>query len=172
MIRSEYYNNTLCLQAGWLFENGIITERNYYQLTYRGRLNILRRGGGAGPALIEWHSMPERFKDAVLKHGDPYKMTYRNKLLENITPSKDAQLFFDSYRLADGRGLKPEVKREYYANAIILNAIHSLLIKENIKPVIFGIVLSAVWQPELVISTVQTVRIFQKKDNVLMFIKL
>ncbi len=127
-MKAEYHNNTLCLQANWLWDMGIISKSNYDMLVYRERLKVVRPGKGLGnPALIEWQSMPERFKNAVLKFGDPVKMTLKNTLVKNICTDTKAERFFEEYRLADGRRLKPEIQAEYYTNAIILNAINTII---------------------------------------------
>lgn len=42
-----YYAGALCISASALVESGIMSESGYKALAHRGRLSVLRRGGGA-----------------------------------------------------------------------------------------------------------------------------
>ncbi len=124
----QYYNNILAIESSWLIEKGILSESNYKQLSARKRINVLRRGCLNTPALVEYESLPDRFKKTICDIvGDPYKAVLQNEIEERITESAEAANYFDTYKLDDGRFLPKATRREYYANAIVLMAIHSLL---------------------------------------------
>lgn len=124
-----YHNNILCFEAGWLVDNGIMSLSNYKQLAHKRHLLVVRRASRATPALVSFDSLPDRFKRAVEQKigGDPYRMARRNEVEELIEHDARISAFFDEYRLSDGRRLPKQAKAEYYANAIILNALHTYM---------------------------------------------
>lgn len=62
----EYFGNTLCISANSLVENGVMTHENYKKMAARGRLTVVRRGGGSGcPALVAVNSLPDTYKKKV-----------------------------------------------------------------------------------------------------------
>ena len=63
----EYYGNTLCISARELIGNGIMSEPNYKQLSARGRIDVVRRGGRSGYAL----GSGEKIQSHVLHRGKP-----------------------------------------------------------------------------------------------------
>lgn len=130
----EYYNNTLAVEVGWIIENGIISESNYKQLCARGQINVLRRGCNNTPALVAYDSMPERFKRKINKiQPDVHKAAQVNKIESMIENSAAANEYFLDYRLSDGRGLSGETRREYYANAVVLDAVHKLIMSKRAR---------------------------------------
>ena len=131
----EYYNNILCVQANWLYNEGeVITRNNYRVLTQRGWLNVLRRGCKGTPALVEFDSMKTWIKETIIdKYGDPYKKTKHYRFKDAIQPDSEAADFYSLYRLSDGRTLKSEIQREYRQNAEILNAIHNIVGNQKAK---------------------------------------
>ena len=73
---TEYYNDILCIEVSWLTGNdGVMTTSNFKQLKRRSHINQLRTGGNGRTALVEYSSIPQRFKDKIIeKIGDPRKM--------------------------------------------------------------------------------------------------
>jgi hypothetical protein len=144
----EYFNNTLAVPASWLIDEGIMSEDNYRNLTNRNRINVVRRGCRNTPALVAYDSMPERFKSEISKRigGDPYKQAQINQLEIRIEPNIIASDFFDNYKLTDGRNLPKETRREYYANAIVLDAIHTLINDKRSKHSALGHKTSRAWE--------------------------
>ncbi len=143
----QYYNNILTIEAGWLIEQGIMTQANYKQLATRQDIRVVRRGCRGREALIDYESMPERFKrkvDAIVK--DPYKAVRYNMLAELIDHSIEASEFFEGYTLADGRHLPADKRRQYYADAIVLNAICELINKRTAKRRALGKVATRFWE--------------------------
>lgn len=125
----EYYNNKLCVQAGWLYGDGeIMTIYNYKNLTNRKWLNILRRGCKGTPALVEFDSIPPRFKDVIIdKCGDPHKTTKHHRFKDYLKNDLDAVKFFSDFTLESGESLPQKNIQEYVANAIVLNAIGEIV---------------------------------------------
>lgn len=124
----EYYNNILAIQAMDIINSGIMTKDHYDQLIHRSDLQVVRRGCRNTPALVAFDSIPDRFKTAIVeKTGDPYKAAKLNQLEERILHNAETSAYFESFTLADGRHLKPDTRREYYSNAMVLDAIHRLI---------------------------------------------
>lgn len=130
----QYYNNILTVEARWLIAEGIMTEVNYRNLTNRKDIRIVRRGCRGQEALVDYESMPERFRrkvDAIVK--DPYKAVKVNMVEEYIAHSAEASDYFDRYQIGDDRHLPADKRREYYANAIVLDAIGTLIGNRSAK---------------------------------------
>ena len=82
----EYYNNILCVEAGWLInEVGVLSNTNYDALVQRRQLNVVRRGCLNTPALVAYDSIPERFRKLIAdKYGDP-----RKKITINVSITEE-----------------------------------------------------------------------------------
>ena len=130
----EYYNNTLCIDYGFLIENKIMSDKTYKRLVGDSVLNRIRRACKDTPALITYESFPCRFQNKIREVvPDPQKMAQINMVESRIKQSVEASAFFDEHKLPDGRNLTPETRREYYANAITLNAVKEFLIIKREK---------------------------------------
>lgn len=125
----ENFNNTLCIQSGWLFgESGLMTEANYKNLVNRKQVSVVRRGCLNTPALVSYDSLPERYKRMIVeKFGDPREKMKRNALMPFVQSNNDAFHYFAEYRLPDQRNLPTKVQEEYMANAILLDACGRLM---------------------------------------------
>lgn len=126
MSAFEYYNDILCVQAGWLYSEGeILSQSNYNALKRRNRLNVLRRGCNGHPALVEFDTMPPKFKQAIIEQlGDPHKTTKHYKFKDYLKNDLDAVKYFSDFTLDNGDSLPQDTIKEYVANAVVLNAIH------------------------------------------------
>ena len=84
----------------------VMSYKNYQALAYRKNLVVLRPGKGlAHPALIDWNSLPMRFKEAwIEKYGDPNEL--RKEEMEELRYDTEAVAFFAEYQLA-GAGIDP-----------------------------------------------------------------
>jgi hypothetical protein len=98
----------------------------YDQLVHRNLINVVRRACYKTPALIEFDSLPTRFKDAVIeKYGDPRKGCLNTGLRSLYVQDARALDFYSSFRLPDGKTLDKKIP-EYVTNASLLKAIHAL----------------------------------------------
>lgn len=108
-------------------DNGaIMSYSNYKKLAIRGSLSILRPGKGLDhPALIDYHTLPERFrKKYVAKYGDPEKVIREKESMLEI--NEDARTFFSGHVLPDGSRLKEKFIDEYTLNASVLDRLVSM----------------------------------------------
>jgi hypothetical protein len=135
----EYYKNTLCVEYGFLMEHKVMSDKTYRRLIDEGVLCRIRRACRETPALIAYSSFPCRYQDRIREAvPDLRKAAQVNMIEPYIEQSAEASAFFDEYVLSDGRHLMPETRREYYANAIVLNAIRSLLLVKREKRASLG----------------------------------
>lgn len=127
----EYHNNVLCVKGGMLIEQNIIGVNLYKRLTQRGFLNVLRRGGNGRTALVEFHSMREDIKQKVIQlAGDPTQTAQKTIFESYMQPDYEAAAFFTAFRKSNGKPLPKEKQLEYTTNAIILNAIDTIVISK------------------------------------------
>ncbi|GHT16596.1 hypothetical protein AGMMS4956_19330 [Bacteroidia bacterium] len=128
----EYHNNNFCVQSSALVEMGFITYNNYNVMVQRGKLNVVRRGCRATPALVNYDSLSDKWKqqiESTLK-CNPRTMIQQNEIMNLIVPDDAAMEYFTHYQLPSGDlliGRKKERVFEYYANAQVLNAMRILL---------------------------------------------
>ena len=118
-----YYNNILCISSREMTD-GIVTYANYKKLAMRGKIDVVKRGGGEdNPSLIRWDNLPQRLKDSyVEKYGDPKATERYAAFTALIEPDYVAEQFFAEYTFEDGSHLSVDAQQKYAANARILNA--------------------------------------------------
>lgn len=143
----EYHQNTLCVQSGWLIESDILSESNYKQLSFRNVLNVMRRACRYTPALVEFDSIPERFKKEIIeKVGDPYQTAKHIQFRDYLQQDAKAIEFFNNYTVPDGTALPEKNKQEYAANAAIFNAIDEIISNKLAKRKALGTTKTNIWQ--------------------------
>jgi len=129
----ERYNGHVCITGSELIKSddnpkGIISLANYSQLVNRNHIKVLRRGCYGTPALIDFDSLPLRYKQLyTATYGDPYRIMKDNYIAEHIERDVNAYNFYKNYRLDDGRSLPEERIEEYITNAEILAAINKIV---------------------------------------------
>ena len=142
----EYFdNNILCVEGRALYENGIMSQPNYKQLKSR-YFETVRTGGNGRTALIAYNSIPERFKLKIEEQfGDPYKTTKHSQFKNFLFQDTKAIEFFNDYTLDNGEALPEKNKREYIANASVLNAIHTITSKNSARRKALGGSQTKIW---------------------------
>lgn len=120
----EYYGNTLCISARELVGNGIMSEPNYKQLSARGRIDVVRRGGRSGYALVSVSSLPDSYREKVnALYPDPSLEVLFAWLDANYEIDQAAVAYFSDWRNSCGHDFATDVHvAEYIANASVLNA--------------------------------------------------
>lgn len=126
----QFYNNTLTIPARALYEDlAVMTESNYKKQCRVGKINRVRTARGLdNTALVDFESLPERFRvEVVKKIGYPQRKTVQNLILNHFKDDYEAVDFFANYKLDDFTFLKPEKQDEYVKNAQMLWALDSYL---------------------------------------------
>lgn len=118
----EYYGNTLCISASELVNAGIMTQSNYKLMAFRGKLDVMRRGGGSGsPALIAVDSLPTKYKEQVnICYPEGSLIRLQGWIISNYEVDQEAVTFFFDHKRT-GVELTHQQAREYIINASVLN---------------------------------------------------
>lgn len=121
----EYYEGRLCVSYQELVDGGIMSAANYKQIAARGKMRVMRRGGGASGccALVAVDSIPSRFQPMVKElYPEGAQTRLRLWVMENYETDQGAVAFFND-REKTGVDLTkyPEKIREYVTNASVLN---------------------------------------------------
>jgi transposase InsO family protein len=136
----EWYNKILAVTFRELTEPNpeaaedaaglsVLSTANYKKLARLNKINVLRPGKGLDhTALVEYESLPERFKDRF-KHvwGDPYKLIKESMMKDEVITVRRARDFFAEHLLPDGTHIPDEFQREYTQNASVLNVLISMM---------------------------------------------
>lgn len=101
----------------------VMSLSQYRHSVARKKLTVLRRGCNCTPALVEYSSLPARFKEAFeAKYGNPEQMMREDK--PHLAINEAAREYYAGLVLADGKHLSPEKIDEYTLNASVLDLLH------------------------------------------------
>ena len=156
MCGMEYYGNKLCISYPEFVDSGIVSVANYKQLASRGRIDVVRHGGGASGccALIAIDSLPTKYKEAVEEMypgGD--KVRIKTWVLSNYEMDQAAVTFFHD-RSKTGIDLDEKKKREYIINASVLNCCIKLYERARDSQRLFG----GRYNWDMMAKTIETLR--------------
>jgi len=98
----------------------------YDYLIKSKQVNSFRVGKGLGSyALIEYHSLPERFRLRFeAKYGNPEKIMKQEDM--PLAADSEAQKYYHEYLLPNGEHLPEDKQTEYTLNARVLNALREM----------------------------------------------
>ncbi len=136
----EYYGNVLCVSARELVEGGVMSYGNFQKMGQRGRIRVVRRGGGAAgnSALVALDSLPNAYRGKVLAlYPDGDLTRLKHWVCSNYEVDQQAMCFFHSREQA-GLDLPPEKIREYVTNASVLNCCIRLYERAATAQKLFG----------------------------------
>ena len=130
-----YINNRLCVAARWLFEpdlGDVISKSCYEKWNTRESVEVAKRGCSGNIAMIIYDSIkPETRQKIEAKLGCSPHDVIKGGILKNyLKPDEAALNFFTTYIYGDDgyeKSLPSDVQEEYYANAVVLNAVKNLL---------------------------------------------
>lgn len=136
----EWYNKILAVTFRELTEPNpeaaedaagmtVLSVANYRWHTQQGNINVLRSGKGLGhPALVEYESLPERFKERFKSiWGDPYDLVKESMMKDEVIADRRARDFFAEHLLPDGTHIPDEFQDEYTQNASVLNVLLDMM---------------------------------------------
>ena len=126
----ETYKGKKALPARFLIDEGIITQSNYDQMVNRKKLTVVQPGCRNTPAYvsIEKFDFPEQLMRKIeMDFPNVLKAESLSRVEKCIYQDTKAIEFFSSYLLTNGDSLPADSVKEYYNNAIVLNAIHEVL---------------------------------------------
>lgn len=133
----EKFNGILCIPGSELIisdsnPDGFVTEKKYKNLSFRKKINVLRRGCYGTSSLAAVDSLPTDLRNQIYaRYPDYHAQGQAQEFIDCIVPDGQAIQFFSEFTLPDGRHLKPEKQAEYCNNAAILNEFRNTLEKAN-----------------------------------------
>lgn len=123
-------NHKLCLSYTELVPD-IMPKGTYDAAKQRGTIAVDGRGGNGNQVLIEYESLPDKYKIIIrAKYGDPYEYMAKQPIIQLVRPDAKAEEFFARYRLSNGAPLPKEPKdyvQQYTEAASWLNMIIRVL---------------------------------------------
>lgn len=130
----ELYNGKIAVTVEELTSDqggtAVMTLINYKNLINRKKIEVLRRGCNCTPALVEYASLPTRFKEAfVAKYGDPEQMMRDDK--PHLAMNAEAREYYAGVTLPDGKHLTQELIEEYTLNASVLDLLRDGLMAQK-----------------------------------------
>ena len=130
-----YYGNIQCISARELIDGGYITESCYRNWVNRGRIKVVRRGGGAAGncALVALNSLPTECLERV-KEDNPggTEQALRHWILSNYVLDQAAVAYFlDWASHSSSNRATDELARKYAVNASVLNTCIKLYNRSN-----------------------------------------
>ena len=122
----EFHDNRLCISMRELVDGGVMTVSCYKQLSARGRIDVVRRGGGSARnyALVAVNSLPKTYMTRLKKiYPDPGLEILLAWLDANYETDQAAVAYFNNWRNESGHGHATDAHvREYVTNASVMNA--------------------------------------------------
>lgn len=136
----QYLENTtiICLTYDE-FVPGIMPKGTYDSAKSRESIIVHGRGGNGNTALIEFETLPPKYKALVEdKFGNPYKYFVNQPLIQMVEEDMKARAYYAGYQLPDGRPLPYEYQNKCARQCDWLNMIGKVLadkkaLKEQLK---------------------------------------
>jgi len=116
------------VEARWLINESIISQDNYDIMQRRGEIKVIRRGCKNTPALVDYRTIPSRFREEIERKigGNPFDLVQKEPLSRKIEIDYRAFEFYSNYRFPDGSPI-PTSKQDnillYSNGACILNTL-------------------------------------------------
>jgi transposase InsO family protein len=118
----EYFNTKLCLLFDELVP-AVMGEKNYHYYRGEGSITVHGRGGNGRKVLIEFESLPPKYKGMVRDiYGDPYVFASKQPIINSLLWDHKAQQFYSEYTLPNGDSL-PDTDTDVMGKAQI-NYVH------------------------------------------------
>ena len=136
----EFHEDTLGVQARFLFDGQnahsdslqLIGYRGLALKVERGQITRLRRQGPGQPMLLKFDTLPERWRDLIVKSfGNPPELIRRSLFERHYRRDTAAVDFFSLYRFSDDSPLKEDKIEEYTINASVLNTMAEIYLKRR-----------------------------------------
>lgn len=135
----EVFKGILCISGSELIRdesnpNGIMSESMYKKLAHTQRsLNVLRRSCKGTPSLIEYRSLPQRYRDAWESlHGDPQQLAAKTSYVGQIRVNPNAVSYFCDYKYgADDKILDYDVAMRYAREAAVLDMLNTVNVRSK-----------------------------------------
>ncbi|MFQ3578508.1 MAG: hypothetical protein SNJ71_00025 [Bacteroidales bacterium] len=146
-----WIDNKLGVEALWLYQEAKVMSYAQYKVlgSRYPHVKWLRAGGGvAHTAVIEYSTLPERYKELVeQKLGCcPLQKYKRTWVTDTIEWDTQAEAFYAAYIMPDGRRLSDTDIRCYTATASVLNALRQVVCDRKMLQKAAGITGARLWE--------------------------
>lgn len=142
----QYFNNILSVEISWLTAQKVISNSNLKWFRHRGVITQLRRACKGTPGLIEYSSLPEKYRQIIEERfGDPRVTTKHNRFIDFLELDTKANEFYNNFTLPSGQALPEKAKLEYIANAVVLNAVKRMVTERTARMHALGGKSNKVW---------------------------
>jgi len=116
--------NKMCVTYEELVKSGVMGESLYKKYVWEGKLKKHGKGGNGRTILIEFDSLPPKYKAKVIeKYGDPEKAASEKTFMDLIEVTDEIRAFFRDYVFDDGSHITDEKQSLYCNEAAILEAL-------------------------------------------------
>jgi hypothetical protein len=146
----EYIDGLLCIRSDLLYSDYVDAKGNVvpammtrmvYDNCVCGRRRTYtivsgRKACKGRKAMVVWGKLDGEVKEYLMRRlgGNPYELVKQKSIADYVKPDLEAAKFFENYRKANGEALSQRHKRQYIAEACILNAYLKLMTdKKNLK---------------------------------------
>jgi hypothetical protein len=87
-----------------LVGTGLLAPETYRQACSRGNVTVIQKGGNGRPALIDWTSLPERYKAMVIAHlgGHPEELAKARAIEEHLVLLHDDDRYLNEFKGDNG----------------------------------------------------------------------
>jgi hypothetical protein len=105
-----------------LVNDACISKPAYDKAAREGRVTVVQRGGDGHPALIEWHTLPAKYKELVQHHlkGDPEVLARAQAVEQHLVSDAKDSDYLDQFKADNGYGLTADNRQRLGLAARIL----------------------------------------------------
>ncbi|MBL8002356.1 MAG: hypothetical protein JNL05_10380 [Flavobacteriales bacterium] len=105
-----------------LVNSECLSKPAYDKAVREGRIAVIQKGGGNHPALIDWASLPERYKEMVRARmgGDPAELVKVKTIDRFLKLRPEDERYLDGFRASNGLMLTPEKRSSLKKSARVM----------------------------------------------------
>lgn len=124
----------------------MMNKSAYDQAKLRGSITVHGRGGNGNQVLIEFETLPLKYKELVKgKYGNPYKYFSSQPLLAMLKEDMQARIFYETYLLPCGDPLPLKYQTRYARQCDWLNMISTVIADKSELKEVLKITISEFW---------------------------
>lgn len=107
-------NGITLLEYHDLVGHGLLTAEAFRQACHRGTIKLAQRGGNGSPALIDWETLPSRYKDMVRAklNGEPEQLAATLLIEQHLVLDAKDEAHLNEFRSGNGMGLSTESRAQ------------------------------------------------------------
>lgn len=115
-------NGIVVLEYADIVNDNCLSTPAYKKAVHDGRIMVVQKGGGGHPALIDWASLPERYKDMVRHHlgGDPVEVAKAQTIERHLVLMPEDERYIDTFKAANGLMLSNTKRAKLKAAARVM----------------------------------------------------